>query len=261
MARNKRKKKISKRPLIYLLTILCGIGFYLHNSKAGIDKEEEVYPNSINEASIQTPTSTYNPEEDERFYDLDSYLLAANKKHKLPEDYEPTDLALPQIELRCSQCYLRQEAASQLEELYNDALKEGIRISLISGYRSYDYQVALYNSYVSNYGQEMTDTFSARPGYSDHQTGLAMDLGGVDTRYDLTQDFELTNEGAWLHEHAHEYGFIMRFPKGKEDITGYNYEPWHFRYIGKEEAMALMEEDEWNTFEEYYGIEGGYYED
>ena len=129
-----------------------------------------------------------------------------------------------------------------------------------SAYRSEDYQATLYNGYVEQYGQAEADTISSRPGYSDHQTGLAADISDHDGATYLTQDMEYTPEGEWLKDHAHEYGFIMRYPKGKEDITGYAYEPWHFRYIGVDYATAIYNVDEFYSFEEYFGVEGGDYE-
>lgn len=259
-----KKKRRLKKPILYLLIILFGICFYFVLRSFDKEKNQEVIsvtPSVTEEASAPTPTPTYDPETDERFYDEEGYLILANKTHKLREDYEPSDLVKPNVTMRYYECMLREEAAKKLEEMVNKASEEGLFIGLISGYRSYSYQVDLYNSYVSNHGQEYTDTFSSRPGYSDHQTGLAVDLCGEDINYDLSTEFENTSEGKWLHEHAHEYGFIMRYPKGKDDITGYSYEPWHFRYIGEEYATAIYETDEWYTFEEYFGVRGGYYEE
>ena len=104
---------------------------------------------------------------------------------------------------------------------------------LLSGYRSYYTQQYLYNSYVSTYGRESADTFSARPGHSEHQTGLAFDVGSIDDYYGDTP------AGIWLKENAHYYGFIIRYPKGKEHITGYKYEPWHIRYLGVDIATDI----------------------
>ena len=132
-----------------------------------------------------------------------------------------------------------------------DAAKEdGVTLTIISGYRSYSYQKGLYDGYVKTYGKASTDTFSARPGHSEHQTGLAADLNRID------ENFGNTKEGKWLDENASKYGFILRYPKGKQDITGYKYEPWHFRYIGSE-AVNLYN-GEWTTLEEYFGIDSKY---
>jgi D-alanyl-D-alanine carboxypeptidase len=121
-----------------------------------------------------------------------------------------------------------------------------LNIWICSGFRSYAYQQNLYNRYVARDGKAEADRYSARPGHSEHQTGLAMDVNSVG------QSFAYTSEGKWLAAHAHEYGFIIRYPKGKEDITGYMYEPWHIRYVGVEIAKEITEAG--ITFEEYMGV-------
>lgn len=165
-------------------------------------------------------------------------ILLVNKKHGVPDDYAPgMDL----------------QAQSQCSRLIADMQEQGMNVSSsTTNYRSYPYQSELYDSYVSTYGQEEADTFSARPGYSEHQTGLAFDL--LDPSGQL-----LTSpaEAQWLLDHAAEYGFIVRYPQGKENITGYQAEPWHIRYIG-EEAEAIAASG--LTLEEYLGVEGGDYQ-
>lgn len=160
-------------------------------------------------------------------------ILIANKKYSLPSDYNPG---------------INSEAYSQLEKLSGAAGVVGYNIPLISGFRSYSSQKRIYYNYVSIYGQEETDTFSARPGTSEHQTGLAFDVGKIDDNY------ANTSEGIWLSENAHKYGFIIRYPKGKQHITGYKYEPWHIRYLGVELATKVYNSG--LTLEEYLGIEG-----
>ena len=120
-------------------------------------------------------------------------------------------------------------------------------------YRSYEYQVNLYNKYVENDGIKEADTYSARPGYSEHQTGLCVDV--YDGEIDYT-NFEKSDSYNWMQENAYKYGFILRFPKGKENLTGYQYESWHYRYVGKKIAKYIKEND--LTLEEYYAkfIEG-----
>ena len=208
-----------------------------------------------------TPEPTADPETDARFFDKDSLLIIANKKHRLPEGYKPEDLAYPEVEMRYNTWTLRMEAAVALEEMFAAAEKDGVYLVMGSGYRGEDFQSELYYGYVNDYGQETADALSSRPGYSDHQTGLATDLCGQDTNYDLNEAFETTGEGKWLAANAHKYGFIMRYPKGKESVTGYAYEPWHFRYVGKEWAKKIYEAGENMTMEEYFGISGGDYAD
>ncbi len=206
-----------------------------------------------------TPEAGNDPEKDARFFNTDSYLIIANKKHKLPDGYEPADLAFPEVDMRYNNWTMRMEAAVALEEMFAAAEADGVYLVMGSGYRGEEFQRMLYDGYVAEGGQSYADSISSRPGYSDHQTGLATDLCGQDSDYDLTQDFENTTEGRWLAENAWKYGFIMRYPKGKEEITGYAYEPWHFRYITKEEAQKLHEAGENMTFEEFYGLAGGDY--
>ncbi len=211
--------------------------------------------------STPTPEPTIDPETDDRFFNTDSLLVVANKKHKLPDGYEPADLTTPNVEMRYNTWTMRAEASAALEQMFNAAAQEDIHLVMGSGYRSEAFQKVLYDNYVNRDGVEKADTYSSRPGYSDHQTGLATDLCGQDSNYDLTQKFEETAEGQWLRVHAHEYGFIMRYPKDKDEITGYKYEPWHFRYVGVETATAIYNVDEFCSFEEYFHISGGGYAD
>lgn len=192
-------------------------------------------------------------------YNTDSLLVVANKKYALPDGYEPSDLRLVNT-ISTKDCYMKEEAASALENMFTAASKEGITLVSCSGYRSAATQDILYNSYVSRYGVSISDTISSRPSHSDHQTGLAMDIGDHDQATVFTSSMENTPEGQWLYQHAHEYGFILRYPKGKDEITGYTFEPWHYRYIGVEDAMALYNISPDYTLEEYLGIEGGDYE-
>ena len=137
-------------------------------------------------------------------------------------------------------------AKEAFEELSEDALKEDMNIIAMSSYRSYEYQVNLYNNYVKKDGKEAADTYSARPGFSEHQTGLAIDVYNKKEPY---TNFEQTNEFKWMQDNAYKYGFILRFPKEKENETGYQYESWHYRYVGKEIAKIIHKDN--ITLEEY----------
>ena len=156
-------------------------------------------------------------------------VLLVNKKHALPQNYGGMD----------------SNAYAALQQLQAGAEAAGYSMPLISGYRSYAYQASLYNSYVAQDGQELADTYSARPGHSEHQSGLAFDIGALDNGYGNTPG------GRWLNAHCADYGFILRYPAGKESITGYQYEPWHVRYVGKEIASRIMSQG--ITLEEYLG--------
>ena len=158
-------------------------------------------------------------------------ILIANKQISLPEDYDPG--MLPETE----------EAFKQLQAA---AAEEGLNIYQGSGYRNYQYQITVYNSLVKTYGEEYANKISAKPGHSEHQTGYTVDCNSINA------SFIDTPEGQWLDQHCHEYGFIIRYPKGKEAITGYEYECWHIRYVGVEMATEIYEQG--LTLEEYLDV-------
>ena len=139
-------------------------------------------------------------------------------------------------------------AYEAFKKLVDQAEIEGYHIRNNSAYRSYDTQNSLYNNYKKNNGISYADKWSARPGFSEHQTGLALDVG-VESKYSVGK-FENSREFTWMKENSYKYGFILRYPKGKEYITGYSYEPWHYRYVGVDAATYIYENN--ITFEEYY---------
>jgi D-alanyl-D-alanine carboxypeptidase len=144
---------------------------------------------------------------------------------------------------------MRAEAAEHFHKLVEAAKEEGYEIVMTTAYRSYSFQKILWDNYVAREGEEAANRFSARPGQSEHQTGLAVDISSPSVNYALTEDFADTDEGIWIAENAHKFGFIIRFPKGKEHITGYLYEPWHLRYVGEKVATRIYEQE--LTLEEY----------
>lgn len=177
-------------------------------------------------------------------FDPSSLTVCVNRKSTLSSDYKPTDLVLPDVRAvnSSNRLYMRKEAASALEELFKAAEDENYYLYAVSGYRSYSYQKSIYNPYSG---------YSAPAGASEHQLGLAMDITLAKYNGTLSVDFGNTKEGKWVKENAHKYGFIIRYLQGKEDITGYNYEPWHLRYLGVDLATELYEKN--ITLEEYYG--------
>lgn len=177
----------------------------------------------------------------------DSYLVLVNKKYQLEKEYEPDDLEKINIKYANEDKYLRKGAKEAFEKLSSDALKNGYNIIAISAYRPYDYQEKLYNEYISTMGIDYADKCSARAGHSEHQTGLAVDVEGENHNYN---EFENSKEFEWMINNAHKYGFILRYPKGKTNITGFKYEPWHYRYVGNEVAQIIYNEN--ITLEEYY---------
>ena len=168
-------------------------------------------------------------------------VLIANKTYGLPSNYGSGLTAETK------------NAFSKMEAAFNSEKEESNRwLWISSGYRSYWDQKSIYNNYVSRDGQANADTYSARPGHSEHQTGLAFDLNTID------DSFSNTYEGKWVHDNCYRFGLILRYPKGKENITGYIHESWHLRYVGNELASKLYNGGDWITLEEYYGIDSKY---
>ncbi|NLM09128.1 MAG: M15 family metallopeptidase [Clostridiales Family XIII bacterium] len=149
---------------------------------------------------------------------------------------------------------MRKEAAQQFYKLVEAAAGEGYELVMTTAYRSYDFQQILWNNYVANEGEAAASRFSARPGQSEHQSGLAVDVSSPSVDYSLTETFGKTEEGIWLAQNAHRFGFIIRFPEEKESITGYLYEPWHIRYVGEPVATEIYAKD--LTLEEYLELYG-----
>lgn len=171
-----------------------------------------------------------------------SQSVIVNKFYTLNKDFIPNNLV--NIEPQYGYGYVDKILYENFIKMANDAKENGLNIYIASGYRSYEYQEKLYNQYVSKDGQENADTYSARPGHSEHQTGLAIDLN------DISDSFGNTDEFKWLSENAYKYGFILRYPKNLTNITGYVYEPWHYRYVGNEIAKYIHETG--ITYDEYY---------
>lgn len=217
--------------------------------KIGYDNfEEDIIINIFNRLEDNIDENDYvtNPS---------AYDVLVNKSRNLSSDYIPEDLEvlddIPTILQNPEVNQLRSVAHEALKELFKAAKKEkSYLLYARSGYRSYNTQYALYNAYISNHGQEAADKYSARPGQSEHQTGLAMDITCGAMNYQLDDSFGETEEGKWVSENAHRFGFIIRYPKGKESITGYSYEPWHLRYVGDSLAQEIYETG--LTLEEYF---------
>lgn len=177
---------------------------------------------------------------------LNTNIILVNKYNYLTEDYVPENLEEIDTTYARSGMQLVSEAKEAFETLAENAKEDDMTIIAMSSYRSYDYQVDLYNRYVETDGKEAADTYSARAGFSEHQTGLAVDIYNGDLPY---TSFEETEEFEWMQENAYKYGFILRFPEDKTDITGYEYESWHYRYVGEEVAKYIH--DNKSTLEEY----------
>ncbi|MCC6945906.1 MAG: D-alanyl-D-alanine carboxypeptidase family protein, partial [Thermomicrobiales bacterium] len=184
-------------------------------------------------------------------------VLVVNKKYPLPRDYTPADLRDPAVFTRVIGP-LREPAAMALETMMRTAEEDGISLCLVSGFRSWERQRTLYEEAVGIRGIERVECFIARPGHSEHQAGLAVDLGVRDRpELDTVAAFAESAESAWLDRHAHEFGFHLRYPSAKEAVTGFSGEPWHYRFVGRRLAQILKSRD--LTLEEYLGVEGGDY--
>ena len=180
--------------------------------------------------------------------------VLVNKEYSLPEDYQPDDLVYPEVDFIFEETIekrmMRSEAAEALQKMFATAETQNLHLAGVSAYRSHETQQSLFDNYVSRDGLEKAKTYSALPGTSEHETGLAIDVTTADGACAAQDCFGDTEEAKWLAEHGHEYGFIIRYPEGKESITGYKYEPWHIRYVGVDAATEIFENS--LTLEEYY---------
>lgn len=163
------------------------------------------------------------------------------KENALPQSYAPKDLVdLKGLGLASKTVYVRKIILPSLQKMIEDAQKKGIKLEIISGFRSYEYQKYLYQQSIKNKGQAYTEKVIAKPGHSEHQLGTTIDFGCFCSS-NMTENFENTPQGKWLLANSYNYGFVLSYPKGKTQITGYIYEPWHFRYIGSQEAILLKQ--------------------
>lgn len=177
----------------------------------------------------------------------DDIVVLVNYKNQISKDYVPKDLVVPNIEFAFNgddpKKQMRKPAALAIEKMFDEAKSQGINLYGVSGYRSADRQKQIFNNQVQAVGEIRAKEYVALPGESEHQTGLAMDVGR------LEGNFGQSKEGKWLRDNAHNFGFILRYPEGKEHITKINYEPWHFRYVGIKPATEIYNNG--LTLEEY----------
>jgi LAS superfamily LD-carboxypeptidase LdcB len=186
----------------------------------------------------------------------DDFLVLVNKSIGLPASYTPADLLkLQPLVQSYPGAFLRKEAASQLVSMFNNAKASGYSLTVTSAYRSWSSQQATYTYWVRMVGTTNASQISARPGHSQHQLGTAVDLSATNIKDNLNADFGKSPEGLWLASNSYKYGYVLSYPAGKEAVTGYAYEPWHFRYIGVESANHLHSLG-WDleTYLEKYGV-------
>lgn len=244
--KNKKDKNIKLLCLVLfiaaLVVTLLAITFS-KKSRSDVMANAGVSSSQTTEAPVTTevqPTSSEAKSQKHELKVVDGItyvdgIMIVNKSYSLPESYDPG---------------LDSEATAAFERMQQAATEDGIELFILSGYRSYTDQEYQYNVHVQNKGKAVADEVSARPGFSEHQSGLCMDINSTE------DSFAGTPEAEWLDKHCAEYGFIIRFPKGKESITGYNYEPWHIRYVGKETAKEIT--DAGLCLEEYLGVDSKY---
>jgi zinc D-Ala-D-Ala carboxypeptidase len=237
--------KLKVFTIITILLIVAGATWFL--TVQPDSTLDSIKANRKTDHDVKSVTAKVEPIFDKNQLSIDdpaSIWVVTNKQRPLrPQNYIPADLVFPLVRLRVpgnESMQLRTEAAGALEEMFAGASNDGIELMLSSGYRSYKYQVNLYGSYVKSQGQAQADTQSARPGYSEHQTGLAADLRPINGKCELEQCFGDLPEGKWVAENAHTYGFIIRYPAQSKQVVGYEYEPWHIRYVGKDLAAEYI---------------------
>ena len=258
-----RKNKKSKLRIFVAIVLLFGINFAIYkftgtnnfnkvvkSSNMSTEEKEDIKPVSDN---VLEPSKVLNGttskgmkiETKDGVTRIDGKIFV-NKDYSLPSDYVPqnTQKAIAKDTKTCAGCIVKEA----YEMMQSDATKKGLKLWIQSGYRSYAYQDALYKTYVKKDGEAKADTYSAKAGHSEHQTGYAIDLNSV------KEDFAKTKEGKWIDENAYKYGFIIRYPKGKENETGYKYEPWHLRYVGLELSPLLYNNGDWISLEDYFGL-------
>lgn len=232
---------------------------YTNSERTSSNDFEYYYSNDDSEEDSLLPNDLNSILNENQAVPLDtipgSTTVLVNRDYLLPSSYIPDQLVEPDIRFNfdysSDKRKLQKVAADALEQLCKDAEKEKLIFYGVSGYRSYARQNQIYSNNISTRGREATDTVSAKPGSSEHQTGLAMDISAKSVGCRLDQSLGKTAEGKWLAKNCHKYGFIIRYPEGKDDITGYTYEPWHIRYVGTSVATYLFTNK--LTLEEYYG--------
>lgn len=251
-----------------ITTLICGICIILavgitfskfndrDNNKVEASDEKLEAGQAINKEELDKPEDNNIEEIQGRIDELeailnDDMMVLTNREHLLSGDYEPNDLVLSQFEFLdyIETRHLREEAAEAALKMFNAAKEDGFTLLGASGYRSYRIQENLFNSRAQEIGEEEASKYTAIPGASEHQTGLALDILSSDYTI-MDEGFENSPSFTWLNDNAYKYGFILRYHKGKEDITGYSYEPWHYRYIGNTEVAEYITKSG-ITFEEY----------
>lgn len=241
--------KKTKQLVFFVFVVVVSLGSVYWSKQALAPTKGTTKPGSVSVA----PTFNKNQFS---INDPSSLWVVVDKGRELPVDYVPADLTTPSVALRLGsgspEMKVRGEVANALEQMFTAAAGQKLSLMLTSGYRSYSEQVALYQSYVKQSGVAHADASSAHPGHSEHQTGLAADLEPASRSCELDPCFGDTPEGKWLVANAASYGFIIRYQKGQENLSGYEYEPWHVRYVGADLATQIVKSGQ--TLEQFFNL-------
>jgi D-alanyl-D-alanine carboxypeptidase len=239
-----------------VIIVAIAVGAWWESGHRNATPNATSTPHSV---TVKKPTSRPTQQQfDKTQYSLNdptSPWVIVNKGRILPSDYVPNDLVTPNVPLRVpgsSEMKMRQQTATALEKMFVAAAQDNVKLMVASAYRSYSLQVSLYNGYVASMGKAAADASSARPGHSEHQTGWALDVEPASRSCEVEQCFADTAEGKWVAANSYKYGFVIRYQQGKDAITGYEYEPWHIRYIGTDLAAEIHKTDQ--TLEQYFDL-------
>lgn len=205
-------------------------------------------------SSTPVPEPTYDATVFSTVDPMSIWVVANKRRPFTPNNFEPSDLVTVNVRYRTDP-RLRATAAASYEVMVRAAESEGIQLLLQSAYRSYSTQVSVYNGWVNRLGVDAADLQSARAGHSEHQTGLSADIAAKNGVCTINECFSSTPEGMWLTNNAWKFGWILRYPQGLTEITGYKYEPWHWRYVGRGLAAHLHETAPNTTLEQFFGLE------
>ncbi len=189
--------------------------------------------------------------------DVDSLFVLANKANRFPNDFKPKNLITPKSKHAGSPSrrQLREPAANAMDDLISAAKADSVEIQTVSAYRSISYQRGLFKAYAKRHSEEEANQFSARAGHSEHHTGLCVDVSSPSVGYGLDYSYGNTKEGKWIEDNSYKYGYVVRYPRDKNILTGYRYEPWHLRYFGVPLATYLHETD--LSYEEFIALQVG----
>jgi len=238
------------RILLLILCVLFLIGIWFHNNPSSPVINTDPEENADGTGEGETEPAPLPAE----LTDPSSITVLVNKTHSLPADYVPEKLVTPYVNSTSDVIQVSSKAADQLKEMVTKAAEDEVTLYLTAGYISYETQDDYFHDRAGMVGEAEANKVIAKAGFSEHQTGLAFDFSDEASGTATTVAFAETKAGQWLIKHSWEYGFILRYPEGKESVTGYSYQPWHYRFVGRDTAKKMHETAEDLTMEEYYNV-------